>query len=67
VVLSFHRNTFANPAGLVRWLASRGGAVRLRPDHRLALARDLAAGERLRVAGKLVAELNRLVRGERAA
>ncbi len=63
MVLGFHRNNFANPAGLVRWLAARGGGVRLRPDHKLALARDLAPGERLKAARKLVADLHRLAAG----
>ena len=41
MVLSFRGNAFSNPAGLVAWLASKGGLVRLRPDHKLAIvARD---------------------------
>ncbi len=41
MVLQFRGNAFRNPAGLVAWLGSQGGKVRLRPDHKLAIvARD---------------------------
>ena len=42
MVLSFRGNAFSNPADLVGWLASKGGLVRLRPDHKLAIAREVA-------------------------
>ena len=41
--VAFRRNVFANPAGLVQWLAKQGGLAKLRPDHRLVLTADLAA------------------------
>jgi transcription-repair coupling factor (superfamily II helicase) len=50
MVLSFRGNAFPNPAGLVRWLSSKGGLVRLRPDHKLAISRDMDVATRLRFA-----------------
>ena len=48
MVLSFRGNAFSNPAGLVAWLASKGGLVRLRPDHKLAISREMDVATRLR-------------------
>jgi transcription-repair coupling factor (superfamily II helicase) len=67
MVIGFRGNAFGNPAGLVRWLSSQGGAVRLRPDHRLAISREMSLTERVRLAGEVVANLNRLVMQGRAA
>ena len=39
-VLSFRDGDFANPAGLVAWIAGQAGAAKLRPDHRLVVARN---------------------------
>ncbi len=36
--LTFRDGSFANPAGLVDWIAGQGGDARLRPDHRLIVA-----------------------------
>ena len=49
MVLSFRGNAFSNPAGLVAWLASKGGLVRLRPDHKLAISREMDVATRLQV------------------
>ena len=49
-VLSFRCNTFSNPAGLVAWLSSKGGLLRLRPDHKLAISRKMDVATRLRFA-----------------
>jgi len=38
--VSFHDNSFANPAGLVEYLARQSGTAKLRPDHTLVLKRD---------------------------
>ncbi|HEY0420522.1 MAG TPA: transcription-repair coupling factor, partial [Acetobacteraceae bacterium] len=67
MVLTFRNNAFANPSGLVRWLASKGGTVKLRPDHKLAIVRDMNVTERLRVASDVVANLNRIVAQAKAA
>ncbi len=65
-VLSFRRNSFANPAGLVAFIEAEGGDVRLRPDHTLVIKRDWSDVEaRLRGADEL---LNRLAEiGRQAA
>ena len=67
MVVSFRGNAFRNPAGLVTWLSSRGGAIRLRPDHKLAIVREMTIAERLRVARDLVGNLDRLASQGKAA
>ncbi len=39
-VLSFHKDTFANPSALVEFIATQAGTVKLRPDHKLVYRRD---------------------------
>lgn len=46
VVITFFRNSFPNPEGLVRFIARQGRAARLRPDHKLVLQRDWGDGAR---------------------
>ena len=67
IVVSFRANAFRNPAGLITWLASKGGTIRLRPDHKLAVVRDMSLAERVRVARDLVANLNRIAAEGKAA
>jgi transcription-repair coupling factor (superfamily II helicase) len=67
MVLAFHGNAFDNPAGLVAWLSSKGGTIRLRPDHKLALVRDMSVADRLRTARETVNSLLRLVNQAKAA
>jgi transcription-repair coupling factor (superfamily II helicase) len=67
MVISFRGNAFRNPAGLVSWLSSRGGIIRLRPDHKLAIVREMSVIERVRVARDVVANLNRLATQGKAA
>jgi transcription-repair coupling factor (superfamily II helicase) len=50
MVLTFRGNRFANPGGLVKWLGGKAGLVRLRPDHKLAIARDMDVATRVRFA-----------------
>jgi transcription-repair coupling factor (superfamily II helicase) len=38
-VISFRNNSFANPAGLVKFISTQLGIAKLRPDHRLVLQR----------------------------
>jgi len=44
------RGDFANPAGLIDYIAKQAGAVRLRPDHKLVIARSWEK-EPARIAG----------------
>ncbi len=60
MVIGFRGNAFRNPAGLVTWLGKRGGAIRLRPDHKLALIGDMGVAVRLKTARDLVGNLNRI-------
>jgi transcription-repair coupling factor (superfamily II helicase) len=60
LVLTFRGNAFRNPAGLVTWLGKSGGSIKLRPDHKLAIVRDMNVMERMRTARELVANLNRI-------
>jgi transcription-repair coupling factor (superfamily II helicase) len=67
MLLSFRGNAFSNPAGLVAWLASKGGLVRLRPDHKLAIVREMDVGTRLRFARDTLDNLEHIASQARAA
>ena len=67
MVIGFRGNAFRNPAGLVAWLASKGGLIRLRPDHKLAITRDMTVAQRLDVARDVVGNLDRIARQAVAA
>jgi transcription-repair coupling factor (superfamily II helicase) len=67
MVLSFRGNAFRNPSGLVSWLSSKGGVVKLRPDHKLAIVRDMNLPERMKWARETVEALNRISRQAKAA
>ncbi len=63
MVLSFRSNNFANPGGLIAWLATQSGLVRLRPDHKLVITRDMTVATRVRVARDVLDNLVRLAAG----
>ena len=67
-VLSFRKNEFANPAGIVEWITGHRGTAKLRPDHKLVLMREWEAPrERLEGVRYLVGELARIAgEGEEA-
>ncbi len=67
MVISFRGNAFANPAGLVRWLSGKGGLVRLRPDHKLAIVREMDVLTRLKFARDTLKSLDQIVRQAKAA
>ncbi len=72
MVLQFRANAFRNPAGLIAWLGSkqaqRGAAgIKLRPDHKLAIVREMTVAERVRTAGEVLAQLNRIADQAKAA
>ena len=67
MVISFRGNAFANPAGLIRWLSGKGGQVRLRPDHKLAIVREMDVATRLRNAREVLGSLIRIVGQAKAA
>jgi transcription-repair coupling factor (superfamily II helicase) len=67
VVLSFLKNHFRNPAGLVNWVAAQKGLVKLRPDHKLALLREMELPQRVRVAKDLLVALVKVAGQAKAA
>ena len=67
MVLTFRGNAFSNPAGLISWLSSKGGMVRLRPDHKLAISRDMDVITRLKFARDTLGALDQIVRQAKAA
>jgi transcription-repair coupling factor (superfamily II helicase) len=67
IVLSFRGNSFVNPAGLVAWMTSQKSAVKLRPDHKLALLREMDLPARVKAARDLLGALARVARKARAA
>ncbi|HEY1943172.1 MAG TPA: transcription-repair coupling factor [Roseiarcus sp.] len=40
LTLAFRDNSFANPAGLVKWVAAKGSLARVRPDMRIVVVGD---------------------------
>ena len=60
MVLAFRGNAFRNPGGLVAWLGAQRGGVRLRPDHKLAIAREMEVTERIKTAREVLRALNRI-------
>ncbi len=57
MVLSFRGNAFRNPGGLVAWLSQSRGLIRLRPDHKLAILREMDLTTRLRTARDMLVNL----------
>jgi transcription-repair coupling factor (superfamily II helicase) len=60
LVLSFRGQNFANPGGLITWIQGQKGAVKLRPDAKLSLIRDMDLAERVKRARDLLRVLARL-------
>ena len=59
--VSFRKDHFANPAGLVAWITGHEETAKLRPDHTLILMRDWQdPAERMQGVRYLVGELTRL-------
>jgi len=67
MVLSFRGNKFRNPAGLIGWLGKKGGLVKLRPDHKLAIVREMTLTERVKMARDVLANLDRIAHEAKAA
>ncbi|HEY8613026.1 MAG TPA: TRCF domain-containing protein, partial [Roseomonas sp.] len=67
VVLAFRRNHFANPGGLVAWVGAQKGAVKLRPDHKLAVVREMELAQRVKVAREILQALLRVANEAKAA
>ncbi len=75
MVVQFRRNTFRNPAGLIAWMGAKRpkdperdlGEMRLRPDHKLAIVREMTTVQRIRIAREVVRNLDRLAAETEAA
>ncbi|EHH68540.1 transcription-repair coupling factor [Gluconobacter morbifer] len=63
MVLQFRKNRFRNPAGLIDWATRRKEAgVKIRPDHKLAIIREMTNATRIGYAKKITTVLCKLVR-----
>ena len=60
MVVAFRGNAFRNPGGLISWLGSRKGTIRLRPDHKLAIAKEMTVQERMHLGRDVLGNLTRL-------
>jgi transcription-repair coupling factor (superfamily II helicase) len=69
VVISFRENKFANPGGLVRWIAEQGSLAKIRPDQKVVVIRDWEKAEqRLKGVAVIMTQFARLAEaGEKAA
>jgi transcription-repair coupling factor (superfamily II helicase) len=68
IVLSFRDNRFANPDGLVRYIAEQGSFAKVRPDLRVVFSRDFeTADERLKGTTAILRNLTRIADLQRAA
>jgi transcription-repair coupling factor (superfamily II helicase) len=67
MVISFRRNEFSNPGGLIAWIGTRGGTVKVRPDHKLVVVRDMEVAARAGIARDILANLTRLAKLQDAA
>jgi transcription-repair coupling factor (superfamily II helicase) len=67
MVISFRRNEFCNPGGLIAWIGTRGGTLKVRPDQKLVVSRDMDVNARTTIARDILANLTRLARLQDAA
>jgi transcription-repair coupling factor (superfamily II helicase) len=51
----------------VAWLGTRKGAIKLRPDHKLAVVRDMNVAERVKTADEVLTNLVRVAAQAKAA
>ncbi len=71
LVVGFRGNRFENPAGLIGWLAGPKagltGDLKLRPDHKLVLVRELTVSQRVKTAKDILKNLGRITIQAKAA
>jgi transcription-repair coupling factor (superfamily II helicase) len=72
LVVAFRGNQFENPAGLVSWLATQkkpspAADLKLRPDHKLALVREMSVPQRVKAAKEILNNLTRIATQAKAA
>jgi len=63
MVLQFRKNRFQNPAGLIDWATrKKDSGVKIRPDQKLAIIREMTNATRIGFAKKVTTVLCKLVR-----
>ena len=67
MVIAFRKNDFANPPGLIAWITSRGATLKIRPDQKLVVARDMDVSARVAIARDVLGNLVKLANLEQAA
>jgi transcription-repair coupling factor (superfamily II helicase) len=67
MVITFRRNEFNNPSGLIAWIASRGATLKVRPDQKLVVTRDMDVNARIGIARDVLGNLTRLAGLKEAA
>ena len=67
MVVQFRGNSFRNPAGLVAWVGAKNSDMRLRPDHKLAISREMTTAARITLARDVVGRLNLIADEAKAA
>jgi len=65
IVIAFRHSTFANPAGLIRYIGEQGSLAKVRPDQKIVLIRDWEDPEkRLKGTAVVLTQLARLAAGD---
>lgn len=65
MVIAFRNSTFANPAGLIRYIGEQGSLAKVRPDQKIVLIRDWEDPEkRLKGTAVVLTQLARLASGD---
>ena len=68
VVIAFRNNSFANGAGLIRYIGEQGSMAKVRPDQKVVFIRDWSqAPDRLKGVATILTRLVRLAEAEKAA
>ena len=68
VIVSFRDNAFANPAGLVAYIAEQASFAKVRPDMKIVFTRDVEGlDERLKATTGILRSLVRIAERKQAA
>lgn len=68
MVIQFRRNRFRNPAALIDWVTrKKESGVKIRPDHKLAVIREMTNATRIGYAKKVTTVLCKMIRKLEAA
>ncbi|MDB5513138.1 MAG: transcription-repair coupling factor, partial [Enterovirga sp.] len=65
IIVSFRDNSFANPTGLVRYVAEQGSFAKVRPDMKVVFLREAEdVGRRLKTTTRIIKELVGVSKGQ---